>query len=251
MIERSGGRPDAGEVAGILSGSVGSPLNRNIPSTEDTMARNMNKRIHVSMNLTDKDDKWRLNTIAGVVDLAPTSPLFVLPSVQESVTALATLGVSLKADNDTVAANRTKLASSVEIEANTRREIDSVLLTLKAVVENKATQTSDLASLGFEERGAAPPKAQLTPPESIDITLPSKLRGQFTASAREIGKTTWRYAVAWSPDPVGEDTWVLLAGYSKARRVTGPSGTRVWVRFARVRGQVQSEWGTPVLVTIP
>jgi hypothetical protein len=211
----------------------------------------MNKRNHVSMNLSQVDDRWRHDTIAGIVQHAPTSPLFAVPVIQASVTALGTLGASLKADNDTVAANRTKLASGIEIEANTRRAVDGVLLTLKAAVESEATQTSDLVSIGFAERGAPPPKAQVTPPESIDIKLPSKLRGQFKASAREIGKTPWRYAAAWSPDPIGENTWVLLAGYGKSRKVTGPSGTKVWVRFARVRGQVQSEWSTPVLVTIP
>jgi hypothetical protein len=251
MIERSGGRPDAGEVAGILLGSVESPVNRSIPTMEETMARNMNKRIHVSMNLSRVDDPWRYDTIAGIVQLAPTSPLFAIPGIQASVTALETLGASLKAANDTVAASRTKLASGVEIEANMRRAVDGELLTLKAAVENKATQTSDLASVGFEERGAPRTMAQVTPPESIDIKLPSKLRGQFTASAHEIGKTRWRYAAESSPDPIGENTWTTLAGYGKARKVTGPSGTKAWVRFARVRGQVQSEWSTPVLVTIP
>jgi hypothetical protein len=44
---------------------------------------------------------------------------------------------------------------------------------------------------------------------------------------------------------------VTLPGYGKTRKVTGPSGSKVWVRFARVRGEVQSAWSTPVLVTIP
>jgi hypothetical protein len=108
-----------------------------------------------------------------------------------------------------------------------------------------------LASMGFEERAAPPPKAPVVPPDAIDIKLPSKLRGQFTASARETGRARWRYAAEWSPDPIGENTWVTLPGYGKTRKVTGPSGSKVWVRFARVRGEVQSAWSTPVLVTIP
>jgi hypothetical protein len=203
------------------------------------------------MDLSRVDDKWRHDTVAGIVQLAPASPLIAVPAIQASVTSLATLGASLKAANDTIAADRTKLASDIELEANTRRAVDGELLTLKAAVENKSTKTSDLASMGFEERGAPPPKAQVVPPESIDIKLPNKLRGQFTASAHEIGKARWRYAAEWSPDPIGETTWAILAGYGKSRKVTGPSGTRVWVRFARVRGQLQSAWSTPVLVTIP
>ena len=104
--------------------------------------------------------------------------------------------------------------------------------------------------MGFEERGAPRTKGQLTPPEAIDIKS-TKVRGQFTASAREVGKIRWQYAAELSPDPVGESTWTTLTGYSKSRRVTGPSGSKVWVRFARMNGQVQSDWSTPVLVTIP
>jgi len=215
------------------------------------MAKNTKKRLRISMDLSRMEDKWRHDTIAGILQVAPTSPLIAVPAIQASVTALGTLAASLKADNDTVAADRSKLAADIEVEANTRAAVDSELLTLKALVENKATKASDLASMGFTERGAPPSKAQVTPPESIDIRLPSKLRGQFTASAREIGKARWRYAAECSPDPVAEDTWTTLPGYGKTRRVTSPSGTRVWVRFARVLGQVQSEWSTPVLVTTP
>lgn len=215
------------------------------------MATKATKRLHISMGLSRADDKWRHDTVAGIVQLAPASPLIASPAIEASVTALGTLGAALKAANDTVAAGRTKLASDIEQEANTRRALDAELLTLKAAVENKSTKTSDLASMGFEERSAPPPKAPVVPPEAIDIRLPFKLRGQFTASAREIGKTEWRYAAQWSPDPIGENTWVTLPGYGKARKLTGPSGTRVWVRFARVRGQVQSDWSTPVLVTVP
>ena len=118
-------------------------------------------------------------------------------------------------------------------------------------MESKVVKASDVTTIGFKERSAPLPKGPLVPPESIDIRLPNKLRGQFTASAHEIGRTQWQYAAEWSPDPVGESTWSPLPGYGKARKVTGPSGTKVWVRFARVRGQSQSAWGTPVLVTIP
>ena len=215
------------------------------------MPRRSSNRFHVSMNLSQADDQRRHDTIASILQLAPTSPLYAVPSIQASVTSLATLGASLKTINDTVAATRAGLASAIETEANTRRELDGELLSLKSMVENKATKTSDIVSMGFEERDAPPPKAQVTPPDVIDIKLPSKLRGQFTASARELGKTRWRYAAEWSPDPMSENSWAALPGYGKSRKVTSPSGARVWVRFARVRGQVQSEWGTAVLVTTP
>ncbi len=43
----------------------------------------------------------------------------------------------------------------------------------------------------------------------------------------------------------------LGVGHGKTRVVTGASGTKVWVRFAMVRGQQVSDWSIAVLVTIP
>jgi hypothetical protein len=43
----------------------------------------------------------------------------------------------------------------------------------------------------------------------------------------------------------------LGLGRGKTRTLTGASGTKIWVRFAMVRGELQSAWSTPVLVTIP
>ena len=214
------------------------------------MAKSMRTQLRVSMVLSEVDDRWRHDTAAAVTQVATTSPLLAIPAIQASVTTIGTLSASLKADNDTVAADRAKLTSDIERESSTRKKFDGELRTLKAMVENHATTASDLASIGLEERGARRAKGQLVPPEGIDIKS-TKIRGQFTASAREVGKTRWQYAAEWSPDPVGEDTWTILTGYGKTRKVTGPSGSKVWVRFARIGGQVQSDWSTPVLVTIP
>ena len=215
------------------------------------MAQSTKRRFRISLDISGVDDTWRHQTLAGIVDVAATSPLIADPAVQATLTALTTLGVSLKADNDVVAADKTKMALHIEQEAHTRTAFDSALVTLKALVENKATKATDVASMGFEERGAPRAKGQLMPPEALDIKLASKVRGQFTASVRETGGDKWIYVAEQSPDPIGENTWSTLVGYRKTRKVTGPSGTRVWVRFARVRGQLQSEWGAPVLVTIP
>ena len=38
---------------------------------------------------------------------------------------------------------------------------------------------------------------------------------------------------------------------SLPRRLSGKSGTSVWVRFALMHGQLQSDWSAPVLVTFP
>ena len=79
------------------------------------------------------------------------------------------------------------------------------------------------------------------------LCLPLQLR----VSAHEIGRMRRRYATQSSPDPVGPDTWSPLPGTGKSRTITGKSGTSVWVRFALVHEELQSEWSTPVLVTLP
>ena len=62
-------------------------------------------------------------------------------------------------------------------------------------------------------------------------------------------RVTW--AVEMSPDPVGPGTWVAAPGVGNGRTFTGVSGTKVWVRYAMIRGAQQSAWSTPVLVTFP
>jgi len=214
------------------------------------MSKSMRTRLRVLLALARVDDSSRHDTAASIAELAPTSRLFTIPEIQASVARLATLAASLKANNDTMTTGRSKLASDAEMEAKARSTMDGELATLKSLVENNATDVSDITSMGLEERGARRTKGQLTAPEAIDIKS-TKVRGQFTASAREVGKLRWQYAVECSPDPIGDGTWTPLPGYTKSRKVTGPSGSEVWVRFARLSGQVQSDWSTPVLVTIP
>jgi hypothetical protein len=68
-------------------------------------------------------------------------------------------------------------------------------------------------------------------------------------SVHETGKTRRKYVAQESVDGI---TWTALGvGQGKTRVVTGASGAKIWVRFATVRGEVQSDWCTPVLVTIP
>lgn len=93
----------------------------------------------------------------------------------------------------------------------------------------------------------APPEI----PQSLDVKIPKTAKGRARVSVHETGDTHGRYVAESSPDPVGPTTRSPLPGTGKSRTLTGPSGTKVWVRFARVRGQMQSDWSTPVLVTLP
>jgi hypothetical protein len=82
---------------------------------------------------------------------------------------------------------------------------------------------------------------------------PAKGHGRTKLTVYETrGAPRGEYVAQWSPDPYGPTTWAQLGiGHGKSRWVSGQPGTKVWVRFARVRGQSQSEWSTPMLITIP
>jgi hypothetical protein len=77
-----------------------------------------------------------------------------------------------------------------------------------------------------------------------------KRPGRARVTVQEPAGVHGRYLAESSPDPVGPATWSLLPGNGKQRIVTGPSGTKVWVRFAQVRYGLMSDWSVPVLVTL-
>jgi len=73
--------------------------------------------------------------------------------------------------------------------------------------------------------------------------------GMLRASVHETGLTRRHYAAQGSVD--GGVTWTNLPGNGKSRTLTGKSGTTMEVRFALVRGQLQSPWSQAVVVTFP
>jgi hypothetical protein len=54
-----------------------------------------------------------------------------------------------------------------------------------------------------------------------------------------------------APSSLDGTNYTPLTGHGKQRTVTGAPGTKVRVRYATVRGELQSPWCTPVLVTLP
>jgi hypothetical protein len=68
-------------------------------------------------------------------------------------------------------------------------------------------------------------------------------------SVHETGTGRHHYVAQQSMDGV---TWTQLGiGQGKTRTLTGESGAKIWVRFAMIRGEIQSAWCTPVLINIP
>jgi len=86
-------------------------------------------------------------------------------------------------------------------------------------------------------------------PGNIVNKPPKQGHGKTVVSVDDPGPTRHQFAAEQSLDGV---TWTQLGvGHGKTRVVTGPSGTKVWVRFAMVRAGQQSAWSTPFLVTLP
>jgi len=218
------------------------------------MGRSLIPRYHVELDFSQIKDNNRHDIVAGIKQVASTSQLILnSPAMLASVAALSEKAAIFAQANAAVISTKQKLKTDIATEAGCRSDVDGEIRAFATLAENYAKSAADIHSVGLSARAAAPVK-RLAPevPESIDTVIPRKGHGRATVSVHETGRTRRQYAAEWSPDPIGPDTWAPLgAGSGKTRTVTGTSGTKVWVHFATVRGQLQSDWCTPVLVTIP
>jgi hypothetical protein len=218
------------------------------------MARSLIHRYHVLLDLSTLDDTLRHQVVAGIVGAAPTSALVAAnPAMAASVTALATKDATLTKSNAAVVTDKQKLRTDVATEAVARNDLDGELRNLATLTENNAKSPADIQGISLVYR---PPMvvAKLPPvaPTMLTVLIPKKGHGKVTVSVHETGSTRGQYVAESSPDPVGATTWTQLGTtLGKTRAVTGVTGTKVWVRFATVRGGLQSDWCTPVLITIP
>jgi len=210
---------------------------------------------HVALNLQDIDssEKARGELVTSVLKMAPKSALFTQSgAVQAEVdnlgktydgytAALAVAAASARQHKlDVAAAQQARIANNRSIKL------------LKTLVEHGAQTPDDVKSMAMTpQETPRPAPAALLPPESIDVRVHKKGSGKVTASAHQAGGGRRHYAAEISTDPIGPATWVGVPGSGKSRKLSGASGTSVWVRFALQRGQLQSEWSTPVLITFP
>ena len=221
---------------------------------KDDMGKITHPRYHVELDFAQLDDQDRHDLVAGISQAAKTSPLAQgSPLMQASLAALLQKDTDLASSNGTVTSDKQKLKTDAAAEIVCRSELDLEIRTYAALVERGAKSPADLQGAGFTPR---PPKASKTlspeAPESLDVVFPKKGHGKAKVSVHETGKSRGSYVAEQCFDPSGTGTWTPLGvGMGKARWVSAASGTKVWVRFAAVRGQLQSGWCTPVLVTIP
>ena len=216
------------------------------------MATKKTTRIHIELDLAQLDDGGRQELLTGILQLAPESPLLAsVPAVKASVTSLGTLGASLRSSNDLVTADAKKLQFDTDMRDRARASFDKELLTLKSLVENNAASDADISGMSFSPRGPKAAPAPLVAPTSIDVK-PGKAHGQFTATVRDLGPEHRRYLAEVSLDPTGAAGFAQVPGTGKSRKLAGyKSGALVWIRFAAVSSNAQSEWSTPVSIIVP
>ena len=221
---------------------------------EDKMASPIIPRQHVALTFTDITDQARHDLVAGVKQAATTSSLVIgNQGLQTSLAALLVKDTALTTSNTAVAADRMKLSTDLTTEVEHRSALDGEIRAYVSLVEGGAKTQADVTGAGLEARNPTP-KTKLPPGmvEAIDTKFPKKGHGRATVSVHDTGKGRRLYVAEWSPEPYGPSSWAPLGiGYGKTRTLLGASGTKIWVRFATVRGQLQSDWCTPVLVTLP
>jgi hypothetical protein len=209
-------------------------------------------RYLAELNLSQLDDTQRHQLVTGINQSAPGSALVKgNPAMQATVASIVTADGGLTQANDAVAGDRQKLRTDIAAESTARGVLDGFLRTFVAQAQAGATSPADLVSVGLIHRSPAVAK-KLAPEAPVNIVtkVPQRGHGKVTVAVEDVTPTRLGYVAESSPDPIG--TWTPLGvGHGKTRVVTGATGTKIWVRFAAVRGTTQSEWSTPTLLTIP
>ncbi len=207
-------------------------------------------RTHIVLNITALSDAEVASTIAGIQKVAPTSALMKNAAVAASFAALGTKAAALASAIATVAADNTQLAQDETLRDDARTAVQGELESLRALVVSQATGPSDVASMGFVPRSPAAQTRTVPPAPASLVTRTGRLHGRASVTVQTTAKGS--YVAESTADPLSPTSvWASLPGTGKRRVVTAPTGTKVWVRFAQVRFGLQSDWSTPVLVTLP
>ena len=219
------------------------------------MARLYTPYMHVELELSTATDGERHTLIGDIKTAAPTSTLFQNdPNLQALLGQAVTQDGALTTANANVAADQIKLKADLAVEATARVALDGDIRAVVALVEKDARTPADVQQAGLTPL----PERQIAitlpaVPTQFDMKIPVKGHGRVRVVVYETaGSTRGQYVAESSPDPYGPTTWAPLGiGHGKSRWVSGQPGAKVWVRFARIHGQSQSEYSTPMLITIP
>lgn len=205
---------------------------------------------HVVLGFAGLTQDKLLEQAETVISVAPSSTLINNPMIAGGVADVTAKAATLKTSAAATAKTKATLETNIDDEATAQTSLVGSLTALGLLVQSNAKSDADISGIAYKARGKVKlPRVTPDAPDAIDITTPPGAKGFATAAVHETGKTRGRYAAECATDPSGP--WTELPGTGKARKVTYPSGTKVWIRFARVRGQLKSDWSAPVLVLIP
>ena len=206
------------------------------------------KRYGVALDFSGMTDA-QLETVVGDIALAAKNSALVAasPAMQASAAAIATKGATLTAANKLVADDHAKLRVDAASAAVARTDLNGEVRTYATLASNNAKTPQDLHSAGLPNKVPLPRHTPPTVPELLVNKPPKKGHGKTVVGVGD--KIRAEYVAEQSLDGV---TYTPLGvGRGKTRAVTGASGTKVWVRFAMVRGQLQSDWSIPLQIQIP
>ncbi len=215
------------------------------------MGRTLIPRYPAAAEVSTFSDAELHELAANIVTSGKTSPIVLgSTTLQTTIATLATDDASLTTANKTVEADKNQLRGDISAEAQVRSLVVGAVRSVVTAVTNVAKSPADLHAAGLPAAPPRPPANQPpTVPVQLDVTSPKTGHGKAKVTVYETGGTRHAYAAQQSADGI---TWTQLGvGHGKTRMVTGASGTKVWVRFAMVRGQLQSDWSVAVLVTLP
>jgi hypothetical protein len=192
------------------------------------------------------------NFVGGIEKVAPQSALMQVPAVAASYAALVKKATTLGGLVTAVAADDKQLKADTTARDLAFNAVVLELLGLKSLVLSNAVTMADITAMGFAVLNST--KATRTQPDAptLLIVKTGKAHGKASVTVNETG-TKGRYVAQIATDPIGAAaSWSDLPGNGKQRKLSGyATGTKLWVHFAQVRWGLQSDWSTPVLVTIP
>jgi hypothetical protein len=208
--------------------------------------------VHAERPTPPITDTERIDAAAALQASLTTSDLVKnSPAMQANIAQLGNIAKLLPAASALVETDRKTLVADTAARDKNRTDFDRLFNLHLDMLEHDALTEKDLKDAHVTPRGEKPPATPPATPLQVDVKIPKRARGYAVASVHETGRTRGAYDAQYSPDPYGPSSWLDLVGHGKSRRVTGASGTKVWIRFAQVKRGVRSEWSTPVLITIP
>jgi hypothetical protein len=211
--------------------------------------RNLVPRYDVLLDINTLDDQ-ALHMVAGDIGGASTTSTLVVnyPTMQAGVAAISDKNVALARAGRLVEAARNALRICLATEALARAEIRREIRTFAVLATSHARSPAEIREAGLHRQPAPGATRAPSPPPSVVARAPRKGQGKTTVIAEDPGPNRHDFVAEQSTDGV---TWTPLGtGHGKTRAVTGPSGAKVYVRFATVRWGRRSAW-TELLVTIP